>query len=81
MKKYKIIQSTNDNREGCFYILQKKWRGWKEISTRVGENIHELSFLSYEKCEEYLYKEFGNYHGDHIKDGNIYSFTPLSVYY
>jgi len=84
MKKYRIVQITHDagssDRVIEWIIEQKNFWGWREIFHIEGPSCERISHKSYNKAEQYLFKNYTG-HGICKRYGSLYTFQSYSYSY
>ena len=57
--------------------MEKRFWGWSEIENTEGTRTTLIHHESYGAAEMYLFENYTG-HGECVKDGNIYKYSPYS---
>ena len=83
MRKFRIVQiisnSGSDDRKSHWVIQTKKFWGWKEIQKNEGPRTNSVFHFTYEEAEKYLLENYTG-HGECVRSGNEYRYTPYTYY-
>jgi hypothetical protein len=75
-----IVTVTEYGKQPELFIIEKKdWLGWSEIkSTEIVSK--RKSHMSYKDAERYMFHKYFGYGGECKRNGNVYVYTPYTLY-
>lgn len=83
MSKFRIVQiisnSGSDDRKFHWIIQIKKFWGWEEVQKIEGPKTNSVFHFNYEDAEKHLLENYTG-HGECIRSGNEYRYTPYTYY-
>lgn len=84
MNKFRIVQiisdSGSDNRKFHWVIQTKGFWGWREVKNVEGPKTNSVFHFTYEDAEKHLLEKYTG-HGECIRSGNIYSYSPYNYHF
>lgn len=83
MSKFRIVQiisnSGSDDRKSHWVIQSKGFWKWKEVINIEGPRTDSVFHFTYEDAEKHLLEKYTG-HGECVRSGNEYRYTPYTYY-